>query len=395
MASPTRIAGISSTGGCRRIARVAARTAGLTLLGANLLAAQATPRVAPDARVYRDIDQLAAAGLIDTVIVGARPYTEREIARLLEEARRNLGRLGSGAAWEEGVIAGDLARYAPHATRPIDGATIEAAQMSSPNRAAPSDPNGSLDANINPLADYRGGRPLSDGPTATLETMHSARAGSHLAFAINPRLSIVRGSDANTDVQLRLQSGGVSALFGNLAVDAGRDYALFGQAPTGGLLLSTNAPALDMIRLSTEHPAALPWLFRLLGPLQATAFVADLGTAHQIFPHSKLIGYHLSMLPHPRFELGVELLDETGGRGAPPASFGDRVVDAVPLVDAIFRPHSDFLFSNKLAGMDARLRGAVRQQPARRRRLHRRPLVRLPCSVRPARRARRISSNRY
>ena len=360
MASSTRIAGISSTGGCRRIARVAAHSVGLALLGANILAAQATPRVAPDARVYRDIDQLAAAGLIDTVIVGARPYTEREIARLLEEARRNLGRLERGAAWEERVIAGDLARYAPHATRPIDGAAIEAAEMSSPYRPAPSDANGSLDANINPLANYRGGRSLSDGSTATLETEHSARAGSHLAFALNPRLTIARARGSATDAangtQLRLQSGGVTALFGNLAVDVGRNYALFGQTPTGGLLLSANAPALDMVRLSTERPAALPWMFRLLGPLQATAFVADLGTAHQIFPHSKLIGYHLSILPHPRLELGVELLDETGGRGAPPASFADRVVDAVPLVDAIFRPHSDFLFSNKLAGLDARLR---------------------------------------
>jgi hypothetical protein len=361
-ASRTRIAGISSTGGCKRIARVGACSVGLLLLGARMLSAQATPRVAPDARVYRDIDQLAAAGLIDTVIAGARPYTEREIARLLGEARRNLGRLGRGAAWEERVIAGDLARYAPHATRAIDGAAIEAAEMASPYRPAPSDPNGSLDATINPFADYRGGRPLSDGPTATLETEHSAIAGSRLAFAFNPRLSIVRGSgsaigsDAGTDAQLRVQSGGVTALFGNLAVDIGRDYALFGQAPTGGLLLSTNAPALDMIRLSTERPAALPWVFRLLGPLEATAFVADLGTAHQVFPHSKLIAYHLAMLPHPRFELGVEVLDETGGRGAPPASFGDRVADAVPLIDAIFRQHSDFLFSNKLAGLDARFR---------------------------------------
>ncbi|MGH7623210.1 MAG: hypothetical protein ACREMU_12780, partial [Gemmatimonadaceae bacterium] len=159
MASSIRIAGISSTGGCRRIARVAARYVGLTLLGAKLLCAQATPRVSPDARVYRDIDQLAAGGLIDTVIVGARPYTEREIARLLNEARRNLGRLGAGAAWEERVIAGDLAHYAPHATRPIDGATIEAARMASPYRPAPSDPNGTLDASINPFADYLGGRP--------------------------------------------------------------------------------------------------------------------------------------------------------------------------------------------------------------------------------------------
>ena len=47
-------------------------------------------RAAEFARVYRDIDHLAAAGLIDTIVAGTRPYTEREVARLLNEARRNL-----------------------------------------------------------------------------------------------------------------------------------------------------------------------------------------------------------------------------------------------------------------------------------------------------------------
>ena len=39
-------------------------------------AAQARPMVPPSVRVYRDIDRLAAAGLIDTLIDGARPFSE-------------------------------------------------------------------------------------------------------------------------------------------------------------------------------------------------------------------------------------------------------------------------------------------------------------------------------
>jgi hypothetical protein len=186
--------------------------------------------------------------------------------------------------------------------------------------------------------------------------MHSLRVGPHLALSFNPLLSAVRGLGGANDHIFRLQTGGASALFGNLLIDAGREYAQFGQAPTGGLLLSANAPGLDMVRVSNERPAPLPWLLRYLGPLEATVFVADLGSAHQVFAHSKLVAYHVAMLPHPRLELGVEVLDETGGSGAPPASFGDRVADAVPIIDAVFRPRSDFLFSNKLAGVDARVR---------------------------------------
>src|SRR4029079_4522456 len=66
----------------------------------------------------------------------------------------------------------------------------------------------------------------------------------------------------------------------------------------------------------------------------------------------KLAGYHIAALPHPRFEIGVEVIDAMGGNGGAPASFGDRLVDVVPLIDALFRSGSDFQFSNKMAGLD-------------------------------------------
>jgi hypothetical protein len=93
-------------------------------------------------------------------------------------------------------------------------------------------------------------------------------------------------------------------------------------------------------------------VLRLLGPIRASLFVADLGDEFQIHPRAKLAGYHIAFLPHPRFEIGVEVLDAMGGRGGQPASFGDRIVDAIPLIDAIFRSGTDFQFSNKMAGID-------------------------------------------
>jgi hypothetical protein len=62
----------------------------------------------------------------------------------------------------------------------------------------------------------------------------------------------------------------------------------------------------------------------------------------------------VSILPHRSFEFGVQVIDEMGGNGAPPASFGDRFLDIFPLID-IFRS-SDFLFSNKMAGAGFRWR---------------------------------------
>src|SRR5207244_625034 len=148
-----------------------------------------------------------------------------------------------------------------------------------------------------------------------------------------------------------LQTGSASLLLGNFSMDIGRDYAAYGQAPTGGLLLSENAPALDMFRVQNDRPFALPWLVGLIGPIRPSAFVADLGES-QLHPHARLAGWHVALLPHPQLELGVEVLDAMGGRGGQPASFGDRVLDVIPIIDGFFRRNSDFEFSNKLAGVD-------------------------------------------
>jgi hypothetical protein len=324
----------------------------ILICSAATVGGQATPYVTPGDRAYRDIDRLAAAGLIDSLIVGARPLSEREIVRLLNEARRNLDRNPLAKSWAEQAIEVDLARYARTTPRLVDQATAEVMGLDSPYRGVPTDANGGIDGAINPLAANRGGRPAANGFTASLETAHSATLGSHFAVMLNPRVTMwsTRGGASGSNGVF--QSAAVNLLFGNFAIVVGREYATFGQAPAGGLLLSDNAPTLDMVRISNERPASLPWLFRLLGPARASLFVADLGDERQIHPRAKLAGYHIAFLPHPQFEFGAEVVDVMGGRGGQSASFGDRIVDAIPLIDAIFRSGTDFEFSNKMAGID-------------------------------------------
>src|SRR5215510_5897417 len=78
---------------------------------ASTSAAQATPLVEPTERVYRDLDRLASMGLIDTLMVGTRPFSEREILRRLTEAKNNLPRLRSERERAEEMIKVDLERY--------------------------------------------------------------------------------------------------------------------------------------------------------------------------------------------------------------------------------------------------------------------------------------------
>ncbi|HEX3866217.1 MAG TPA: capsule assembly Wzi family protein [Gemmatimonadaceae bacterium] len=331
----------------------------LSIVGWQTAHAQATPFVPPDDPVYADIDRLSAAGLIDTLIVGARPFSEREILRLLREARDRASRDASASLWATSIIDRDVQRLARTTFRPIDAIGVEETQLDSPYRAAPVDSNGVLPATINPLAAYREGRALAYGETHAIETTHSALLGPYLAVMLNPRFTVESfrsgaGNPAQSKSTLSLQSGAVTLLAGNLSVEAGKDYVEFGQSPTGGLLLSQNAPALEMIRVSNDRPAALPFVSRFLGPFRGMAFVADLGE-DEIHPHTALVGYHVAALPSPRLELGFEVIDAMGGNGGQPASFSDRILDAIPIVD-VLRANSDFQFSNKMIGVDAHWR---------------------------------------
>jgi hypothetical protein len=318
-------------------------------------AAQATPLVSPDEIVYRDIERLGALGLIDSLIIGDRPFSERQIVALLKEARANLDRHPAARPWAEPAIAADLARYDRPNQRAIDMGRFEAAAMESPTRPALSDALGEIDQDINPFGMNRLGRPFADGALAFLETSHAATLGNHVAFTIAPRVAVTSTRGGETVPTLRLQRAIANVLLWDLAIDVGRDVAVFGQSPTGGPMLSANAPSLDMIRIRNEHEWNVPLLSYVFGGIRGTLIVADLGRDRIKYPHTKLAAWHLAATPHPQFEIGIGVLDAMGGNGGQAASFGDRVLDVIPLVD-VFRTGSDFQFSNKVAGLDLRWR---------------------------------------
>lgn len=307
-----------------------------------------------DDRVYADIDALVAEGLIDRVILGQRPFTRREVMRLLIEAQGNLAHLATAdAAWAQRVIANGVARYGP--ARLFESVRADETLTNEPARPAPGGPTGGIDARIEPLVAYSGGRRVDPSSTAGVETRHALALGQHLALSLSPRayLSAPRPS-ASARAMLELREGAADMSYGNLLVAAGRQEILFGLPVNGGLVLSRNAPPLDAIRITNDRPAALPWVFRYLGPMRGTLFVADLGP-NQHFPYAQLVGIKLSGQPFSSLEISMHALDEMGGRGAPPSTFGDRVLDAL-IVPDLFRTHSDFQFSNKFVGGDMRWR---------------------------------------
>jgi hypothetical protein len=348
----------------------------LALLWPGAVSGQATTNVPVQDLTYRHVERLVAEGLVDAVHVGQRPYSRREVARVAAEAERNLPRLEARVADTTlspraragfarrlerarailGVLRTEYGTDGRAATRLLESAAADWTWTNSPPRVVPSDELGGISAVTNPFVDYRLGRHYVDGGNLALETTHRARVLPILAAAA--RVRTWNGWAELAD------SGGhrltAEALYGqlalrNLLIEVGRDHLFYGQGMRASLSVSGNAPALDMVKLANDLPFRMPWFLHRLGPTRASLFLADLGE-RQNFPGAKLAGYKFSFLPSPRVEFGVSALDQMGGRGAPSASLGERLLDLIPIIDPLIIGKRDIEISNKLAGMDVRVR---------------------------------------
>jgi Capsule assembly protein Wzi len=351
----------------------------LLLLATGLLAsgqalAQAGVTLPVDDPVYRDIDRLISAGVVVQVVAGQRPYSLAMVTHIAAEAAAFLdSAAGTGATkWElerravarlaartngradsdrSGVLGALASAYTPRALRVSELTTDEE------SRAVPPNGLGAVEADVNTLTDNRNGRRYVSGTTAAVESDHWVALRSGISLQLRPRIAaFLPRADGANGVTGELLAGSVRIVHRNLGLTVGREYTLWAPAGEAGLFFSANAPALDLIRLTSESPFRLPSLFRSLGLIAGTIQVADLG-ASVSNNHSLLVSYKVSARPSNILELGATFENHFGGAGARNPSAFNRFADLTPFLD-IFRHHSDStdFDSDKLLGADARLR---------------------------------------
>lgn len=334
--------------------------------------AQVTSQVPLEARTYERVDALIAEGIVRTAIVGQRPYSRLELARIAAEAwsrvddtsvvsprdRLRVVRLieaiaGKPAGWPVEAAAREPSGMSVR----VDGASLALTGMDSPGRPV-GDAGvslGTIDATINPLAQLRGGRRLSTRTTLSGEIAASGELGRHVAFAAHIVAGPAGRESAHSLLGVpRFHVLNVAGGLNNLVLQVGRQPVLYGQGITGGPMATLNAQPLDMVRLGNDVPATLPSIFRLLGPARGSIFLADLGPA-QNFPHARLAGWKMSFRPRPWLEVGASLLSQHGGHGGPEAKFHERLIDVLTIIDVLVLQDRDLMFSNKLAGVDLRV----------------------------------------
>lgn len=340
------------------------------LMPAARAAGQGTAPVPPADPAYRDVDRLAQLGLLDSVILGERPCSRREIARIAEVARARLSLVPVLRLDEATVIVDRLAsRFgsdgpgSAFVVAPVDGASLQLVSTDAVRRGFAGTFPARLEATIDPLSlPRRLGAPAPRGQSAALEVAQRVEVTRWLAVHARERFQLATSPDpgvpaTRADVLL----GGVRLRARNVALLVGREQLAWAATDNEGLFLAADAPALDQLSLSGDHPFTLPGFLRALGPTQGMLFLADLGPS-VVRSHSRLLGYKVSIRPAASLELGASFLNHFGGSGSPSASLGSRLVDFLPFVD-IFRRHNYTdptrpmdVESDKLLGVNGRLR---------------------------------------
>lgn len=355
----------------RRFGRLL-RAAVILLLctSATAVRAQGTAVVPLDHPAYADIDRLIELGVLDSAIVGQRPYSRREMLRLHSSLTRIVP-VGAG----ESNVAAKLAmrRLQSHlglgsgsdaepGWTPIDAASLTLSSTDARRRGFSGSITRQLEATIDPLATRRPGTPAPRGQSLALELEHVIEPTSWLALHARERFEGIAASEASGSAgRAELLLGGVRMRYRNTAFQIGREQVAWAQRTGDGLLLASDAPALDLVSIASDAPFALPGPFRAMGPAKATLLLADLGPS-VARSHSKLLAYKISIAPRPGLEVGAFFLNHFGGQGGRASSLGNRLIDFLPFVD-IFRGHNYTdttrtldVDSDKQLGVDGRMR---------------------------------------
>ncbi|RMH37599.1 MAG: capsule assembly Wzi family protein [Nitrospirae bacterium] len=176
----------------------------------------------------------------------------------------------------------------------------------------------------------RAGEYSVNGLQAQVDVRGWVEVGNWLAlagqpkFISNPRILGI-GATAN-DKQFYLRTFSLKLSLANIALEVGRETTWWGPGYHGSLLLTDHAFPLEMIKLYSDEPFHLPWVFRVLGQWKIQSFLGPLERDRD-FPRAKLFGLRISWLPSRWVELGATRLTQFDGRGRG-QSFPQAIIDA-------------------------------------------------------------------
>ena len=322
--------------------------AGLLLMVLSSVAAAGEPGVPEESWVYRELDRMRAAGLLQSGTSGFRPQSRTELARQLAESRRLFDErrdtfLAPQLQRLEEQFAVELAEREDGAPacylRPIDELCLRYTFV-----------DGEADVQ------NERGRDFHEGSNLRFSASSRGRWGP-LSGYLRWEGRWLAEDDENPEATAgRVEEGYVRVSAGRMFAQLGRQSLWWGPGRHGSLIMSDNARPLDMLRVGTAEPLLLPGFLSRLGPVRFEGFLARL-EKDRFVSRPWFAGARVGLTPWPWLELGASRVVIFGG--------GDRSITFRTVGDLISwqEKNSSNQPGNQLAAVDWRLTVPWRAQP--------------------------------
>ena len=302
-----------------------------------------SPSVPLDSWIYPAFEKLAALQYLRTGLMGLKPWTRLECARLTEEAADNIAQAQGSDADEAARIQAQLEKEFSYEIALLGGGHNLTANLESLYARAVSVSGPALtdSYHFGQTVSYDFGRPVERGTNGQAGGSFSAAAGpltiyvraeyqhAPAAPAISPlQLNTIATVDAVPSTlvpagpfpainRLQLLDSYVGVNLGNWQLTLGKQSLSWTPGPDGSLLWSDNIDPVNMVRLVNPEPLQLPPFLEFLGPVRIDQFFGRL-EGHPYVPRPFIYGQKINVKPFKFLELGFGRTVTIGGHGGDP-----------------------------------------------------------------------------
>jgi hypothetical protein len=284
---------------------------------------------------YDAIETISDAGFIHSDLLSTKPFSRREMARLLIEARENidpntggdslygqlLNRLEADFSYEIETLSQNDSTHRSSIVKPLEDPYV---RYVSTDKA--------------PDYENQQGDRFSAGSNARAGFASRGQIGDLAAFYLHPEYE-----SPSSQNQFELIEGYGKVGLGRMSIELGKDSMWWGPGAHGSMLMSTNAEPLTMLKIANDQPIILPGILRYLGPMRGVFFLTEL-ESNRANPEPKVTGIRVGFKPTPNFEVGLNRVIMFGGQGNAPIDWKDYM--------QIFWPKNVQGEENQLAGFD-------------------------------------------
>jgi hypothetical protein len=320
----------------------------------------ASPYVPIDSWIYPLLERLIALGYMQSNILGMRPWTRLQCARMVEDVGEKLGNSEDDST-QAGKIYESLSKEFALEIARLEGDANVGAQVKSvytrTTGISGTPLRDSYHFGQTLINDY--GRPYWTGFNDITGINAEAEAGP-LAFNLQAEyqhapampsyspatLSALATADIRPPLangtsqvnQVQFLNSTVSLNVDNVQFSFGEQSAWLGSGESGSFLMSDNALPFPMVKIDDVQPHAIPVISKILGPFRTEFFIGQLSGHHwetcivptcqtypgypavvgpNIVPQPFVQGGKISFQPTPNFEFGMGYTAMFGGPGLP------------------------------------------------------------------------------